>query len=107
QVQKALGLTTVMVTHDQEEALTMADRLVVMSHGQVQQVGSQRELYEKPANTFVASFVGRTNFLRGCVEAPGIFRSESGLAIRCDQDAATNGRTLALRPERLPLATPL
>ena len=107
ELQKELGLTTVMVTHDQEEALTMADRLVVMSHGQVQQVGSQRELYEKPANTFVASFVGRTNFLRGCVEAPGIFRSESGLAIRCDQGAATNGRTLALRPERLSLATAL
>jgi putative spermidine/putrescine transport system ATP-binding protein len=105
ELQKELGLTTVMVTHDQEEALTMADRLVVMSHGQVQQVGSQRELYEKPANTFVASFVGRTNFLRGRVEAPGIFRSESGLAIRCDQGAAADGRTLALRPERLSLVT--
>ena len=104
ELQKELGLTTVMVTHDQEEALTMADRLVVMSHGQVQQVGSQRELYEKPANTFVAGFVGRTNFLRGRVEALGIFRSESGLAIRCDQGAPTNGRTLALRPERLSLA---
>jgi len=104
ELQKELGLTTVMVTHDQEEALTMADRLVVMSHGQVQQVGSQRELYEKPANTFVAGFVGRTNFLRGRVEALGIFRSESGLAIRCDQGAPTNGRMLALRPERLSLA---
>jgi putative spermidine/putrescine transport system ATP-binding protein len=104
ELQKELGLTTVMVTHDQEEALTMADRLVVMSHGRVQQVGTQRELYEKPANTFVASFVGRTNFLRGRVDAPGIFRSESGLAIRCEQGAPANGRTLALRPERLSLA---
>src|SRR6187401_221448 len=82
ELQKKLGLTTVMVTHDQEEALTMADRLVVMSNGQVQQVGTQRELYEHPANTFVAGFVGRTNFLRGRVDAPGVFLTESGLAIR-------------------------
>ena len=105
ELQKELGLTTVMVTHDQEEALTMADRLVVMSNGQVQQVGSQRDLYEKPANTFVAGFVGRTNFLHGRVEVPGVFRSESGLGIRCDQGAAASGRTLAIRPERLSLAS--
>jgi putative spermidine/putrescine transport system ATP-binding protein len=104
ELQKKLGLTTVMVTHDQEEALTMADRLVVMSNGQVQQVGSQRDLYENPANTFVAGFVGRTNFLRGRVEAPGLFRSESGLPFRCHDDAVANGRTLALRPERLSLS---
>jgi putative spermidine/putrescine transport system ATP-binding protein len=83
----------------------MADRLVVMSNGQVQQVGSQRDLYERPANAFVAGFVGRTNFLHGRVEAPGVFRSESGLAIRCDEAAAGNGHTMALRPERLSLAT--
>ncbi len=58
-----LGLTTVMVTHDQEEALTMADRLVVMNEGQVRQVGSQRDLYERPADRFVAGFVGRSTFL--------------------------------------------
>ena len=104
ELQKKLGLTTVMVTHDQEEALTMADRLVVMSNGEVQQVGSQRELYESPANAFVAGFVGRTNFLHGRVEAPGVFRSESGLRIRCHDAAASSGRTLALRPERLSLA---
>src|SRR5438067_13784407 len=80
QLEKKLGLTTVMVTHDQEEALTMADRLVVMSEGRVQQIGSQRDLYERPAEKFVAGFVGRTNFLHGRVETPGVFRSESGLA---------------------------
>jgi putative spermidine/putrescine transport system ATP-binding protein len=105
ELQKELGLTTVMVTHDQEEALTMADRLVVMSNGQVQQVGSQRDLYENPANTFVAGFVGRTNFLRGRIETAGVFRSESGLGIRCDHGAAARGRMLAIRPERLSLAT--
>jgi putative spermidine/putrescine transport system ATP-binding protein len=105
ELQRKLGLTTVMVTHDQEEALTMADRLVVMSNGKVQQVGSQRELYEHPANAFVAGFVGRTNFVRGKVEAPGLFRSESGLAIRCSDGTPAKGGTLALRPERLSLAT--
>jgi putative spermidine/putrescine transport system ATP-binding protein len=105
ELQKELGLTTVMVTHDQEEALTMADRLVVMSNGQVQQVGSQRDLYESPANAFVAGFVGRTNFLYGRVETAGVFRSQSGLGIRCDEGAAANGRTLAIRPESLSLAS--
>ena len=104
ELQKKLGLTTVMVTHDQEEALTMADRLVVMAEGRVQQIGSQRDLYENPANTFVAGFVGRTNFMRGHVESPGLFRTESGLAIRCHDDAVADGRTLSLRPERLSLA---
>jgi putative spermidine/putrescine transport system ATP-binding protein len=104
ELQKKLGLTTVMVTHDQEEALTMADRLVVMSNGRVQQVGTQRELYEHPANTFVAGFVGRTNFLRGRIDAPGVFVSDSGLPIRCRDDAPAAGRVLALRPERLTLS---
>jgi len=104
ELQRKLGLTTVMVTHDQEEALTMADRLVVMSDGQVQQVGSQRDLYENPANAFVAGFVGRTNLLRGRVESAGMFRSDSGMLIRCRDEAPSEGRTLALRPERLSLA---
>jgi len=104
ELQRKLGLTTVMVTHDQEEALTMADRLVVMSDGQVQQVGSQRDLYENPANTFVAGFVGRTNFIHGRIDTPGRFRSDSGLSIRCHEGATPVGRTLALRPERLALA---
>src|SRR5262249_42438083 len=63
ELQRQLGLTTVMVTHDQEEALTMADRLVVMNEGQVRQIGSQRDLYERPADRFVAGFVGRGTFL--------------------------------------------
>jgi len=104
ELQRKLGLTTVMVTHDQEEALTMADRLVVMSNGKVQQVGSQRDLYENPANTFVAGFVGRTNFVRGHVEAPGLFRSETGLGIRCHHGADAKCRMLSLRPERLSLS---
>ena len=79
ELQRQLGLTTVMVTHDQEEALTMADRLVVMNEGAVRQVGSQRDLYERPADRFVAGFVGRSTFLAGTVEAPGRFRTDGGL----------------------------
>jgi putative spermidine/putrescine transport system ATP-binding protein len=104
-LQRKLGLTTVMVTHDQEEALTMADRLVVISHGKVQQIGTQRELYERPANAFVAGFLGRTNFLHGRVEGHGLFRSDSGLGIRCSDATPRDGRTLALRPERLSIAS--
>ena len=100
ELQRKLGLTTVMVTHDQEEALTMADRLVVMSDGAVRQVGTQQDLYERPIDRFVAAFVGRSSFIEGVVEAPGRFRSTGGLALTCGA-APTGPATLALRPERI------
>src|ERR1051325_1819789 len=100
ELQRQLGLTTGMVTHDQAEALTMADRLVVMNEGSVMQVGSQRDLYERPADRFVAGFVGRTTFLAGAIEAPGRFRTEGGLAIACS-GGRPGPATLSLRPERL------
>ena len=103
ELQRQLGLTTVMVTHDQEEALTMADRLVVMSEGSVRQVGSQRDLYERPADRFVAGFVGRSTFLDGQVRDTGLFHTEGGLSFRCD-GAANGNATLALRPERISIA---
>src|SRR5262245_10881631 len=110
QLQQALGLTTVMVTHDQDEALAMADRLVVMSGGVIQQIGTQRELYEHPRNRFVAGFVGRTNFLHGRLVESGVFRSDGGLRLRCNGQPASPPapsaevrRALALRPERLTL----
>ena len=62
-LQKRLGVTTIMVTHDQEEALAMADRIVVMNHGIIEQVGSPQEIYAKPATAFVADFVGHMTFL--------------------------------------------
>ena len=100
ELQRQLGLTTVMVTHDQEEALTMADRLVVMNEGLVRQVGSQRDLYERPADRFVAGFVGRSTFLDGTVEAPGRFRTDGGLSLSC-RDGRAGRAALALRPERV------
>jgi putative spermidine/putrescine transport system ATP-binding protein len=100
ELQRQLGLTTVMVTHDQEEALTMADRLVVMNEGLVRQVGSQRDLYERPADRFVAGFVGRSTFLDGAVEQPGRFRTDGGLSLAC-RDGRAGRAALALRPERV------
>jgi putative spermidine/putrescine transport system ATP-binding protein len=100
ELQRQLGLTTVMVTHDQEEALTMADRLVVMNEGSVRQVGSQRDLYERPADRFVAGFVGRSTFLDGAVEQPGRFRTDGGLSLAC-RDGRAGRAALALRPERV------
>jgi putative spermidine/putrescine transport system ATP-binding protein len=99
ELQRQLGLTTVMVTHDQEEALTMADRLVVMNEGSVQQVGTQRDLYERPATRFVAGFVGRTTFLAGTVEN-GRFRTDGGLSLAI-AGGAPGKASLSLRPERL------
>lgn len=69
QLQARLGITFVYVTHDQEEALTMSDRIAVMDKGKVLQVGDPVTLYEQPANRFVADFIGESNFLRGTVEA--------------------------------------
>ncbi|GGA79851.1 spermidine/putrescine import ATP-binding protein PotA [Neiella marina] len=69
QIQRKLGITFVYVTHDQEEALSMSDRVLVMNHGQPQQIGSPREIYEAPRNMFVADFIGEINVFDGVVEA--------------------------------------
>jgi putative spermidine/putrescine transport system ATP-binding protein len=109
ELQQRLGLTTVMVTHDQEEALTMADRLVVMAEGRVRQIGSQRDLYERPADRFVADFVGRSNFLNGELTGSQQFTSQCGAVIhlgsRNGNPAAGQSATFAIRPEQLTLGT--
>jgi putative spermidine/putrescine transport system ATP-binding protein len=103
ELQRQLGLTTIMVTHDQEEALTVADRLVVMADGEIRQIGSQRDLYERPTDRFVAGFVGRSTFLQGKVSAPGDFETAGGLHLKCRRDAPLGPAAMALRPERLSL----
>ena len=68
-IQQTLGITTVYVTHDQSEAMTLSDRIVVMNRGKIEQVAPPRQIYERPATAFVADFIGRSNFLRGTVVA--------------------------------------
>ncbi|MES2073019.1 MAG: putative 2-aminoethylphosphonate ABC transporter ATP-binding protein [Pseudomonadota bacterium] len=85
QLQQRLGVTTIMVTHDQEEALTMADRIVVMNHGVIEQIGTPQEVYLQPGSPFVASFVGKVNVLRGTALGAGRFRFGT-LEFECHSD---------------------
>ncbi len=99
-LQRRLGVTTVMVTHDQEEALTMADRIVVMNHGVIEQVGTPMEIYREPATAFVADFIGTMNFLPGQVIAPDRVRlGQVDLACQSDGLAQGSEVTIAVRPE--------
>jgi spermidine/putrescine ABC transporter ATP-binding subunit len=100
---RQLGITTVSVTHDQVEALVMSDVIAVLDGGRLQQVGPPAEVYRKPANQFVADFIGESNLLSGSVETtPGeaVFASSKGLRVRIGSHAGT-GRTahLVVRPE--------
>ena len=100
-LQRRLGVTTIMVTHDQEEALTMADRIVVMNHGVIEQVGAPQDIYRAPATAFVADFVGAMNFLDGTLEVPDRVRVGS-VSIAClgQEGLATGtGVRLCIRPE--------
>ena len=96
-----LGVTTIMVTHDQEEALTMADRIVVMNQGVIEQVGTPTEVYRRPASAFVADFVGTTNFLPAVVVGPGQVRF-GDIDLSCELDVRPgpgHDVTVAIRPE--------
>ena len=101
-LQKALSITAIMVTHDQDEAMAVGDRLAVMGSGRIQQVGTPAELYRSPANRFVASFVGRANFLDAS-PAPGGFVLASGLALASEHASASAG-TVMIRPEAVEVA---
>ena len=100
ELQRKLGLTAILVTHDQEEALTVGDRLVVMNGGHVCQIGDKRALYERPADRFVASFIGRSSFVDGHVKDQGVFETLDGLKLKITTPAAQGPASLALRPER-------
>ena len=109
-IQRELQLTVIYVTHDQEEALTMSDRIVVMRHGRVVQLGPPEDLYERPTDRFVADFIGQSNFLEVTVQSvkDGIATAvtDDGLDVSLVGEAGAEGTrvTLALRPERVRLA---
>jgi iron(III) transport system ATP-binding protein len=102
-LQKRLGVTTIMVTHDQEEALTMADRIVVMNHGLIEQIGTPAEIYRAPTTAFVADFVGSMSFLKAKVGHPGTVRTGTlDLNYNSTQFIpAGTSVTLGLRPEEI------
>ncbi|MFN3578553.1 MAG: ABC transporter ATP-binding protein, partial [Tabrizicola sp.] len=101
-LQLETGITFIFVTHDQEEALTMSDRIAVMSAGRIQQVGTAKEIYIHPKNRFVASFIGETNFLRGTAEA-GALRLATGERIVVPGLPAGGEATVSVRPEQVRL----
>jgi iron(III) transport system ATP-binding protein len=100
-LQRRLGVTTVMVTHDQEEALTMADRIVVMNHGAIEQVGAPQDVYRKPATAFVADFVGAMNFIDGTFATPDRFKVGNFSLVCPPQDGLPphSKVRLCIRPE--------
>jgi spermidine/putrescine transport system ATP-binding protein len=102
-IQREVGITFVYVTHDQEEALTMSDRIAVMNRGRVEQVGVPEDVYERPATTFVAGFIGVSNLMPATVAGPGRVRLESGPEVRGDTGDldAGEGCYVVVRPEKL------
>ncbi|TMB49029.1 MAG: ABC transporter ATP-binding protein, partial [Chloroflexi bacterium] len=93
-IQQQVGITFIYVTHDQEEALTMSDRLAVFSEGRIEQVGSPADVYERPATPFVAGFVGTSNLLRGDA-ARAVIGSEGTFTVRPEKIRMTDPDTAA------------
>jgi spermidine/putrescine transport system ATP-binding protein len=104
-LQHELGITFVHVTHDQEEAMTMADEIAVMNRGRIEQLGAPEALYERPSTPFVARFLGASNLLAGAVEEPGSVRLYSGTIVRVAEQLPPRGVRVAvgIRPEKLRL----
>jgi spermidine/putrescine transport system ATP-binding protein len=100
-IQSDVGITFVHVTHDQEEAMTMADAIAVMNRGRIEQLGPPQELYERPANAFVAGFLGISNLLAGTVEGPDTVRLESGERISARVGSRTGPVSAGVRPEKI------
>jgi putative spermidine/putrescine transport system ATP-binding protein len=103
-LQQRLGITTIVVTHDQREAMTMADEIVVMSAGRIEQKGSPRDIYHRPANAFVADFIGKANFFDGVAEAGGVRVGEVLLSLEPPPRFLAGAPVrVACRPEKIDL----
>ncbi|HEU5280358.1 MAG TPA: ABC transporter ATP-binding protein [Gaiellaceae bacterium] len=102
-IQHEVGITFVHVTHDQEEAMTMADTIAVMNHGRIEQLGAPAELYEQPRTAFVAGFLGKSNLLEGTVVADGVVRLADGSELRARTNGSQGLVAIGVRPEKLAL----
>jgi ABC-type Fe3+/spermidine/putrescine transport system ATPase subunit len=100
QLQKELGVTLIFVTHDQEEAMAMADRIAVMNAGRIEQAGAPAEIYGRPRTRFVADFIGEINLFTG-EWRDGAFRLASGVRLPADAHGRIGRATIAVRPERM------
>ncbi len=102
-ITKSIGVTTLYVTHDQAEALSLGDRVCVMNAGEILQIAPPHDVYEKPASLFVAQFVGEMNFVKGTVEAKDRVASPLGAIAAAVPDGIHAGAavTLAIRPEHV------
>ena len=100
-IQHEVGITFVHVTHDQEEAMTMADTIAVMNQGRVEQLGRPAELYERPATAFVAGFLGASNLLPGTIEGTGAIRLVDGTVVRAQVNGRAGPVAAGVRPEKI------
>jgi spermidine/putrescine ABC transporter ATP-binding subunit len=111
-LQRRLGKTAIYVTHDQTEALALSDRIAVLSHGRIEQIGTPGDIYERPATTFVAEFIGSSNLIAGHVVARGegraIVETQTGLRLRCAANGDDSGGEVLvlIRPERVRVEVP-
>src|SRR5262249_29893167 len=103
QIHREVGTTFVYVTHDQEEAMTMADRIAVLDQGRIEQLGTPQEIYRKPASRFVADFIGHANFLDVTVDGD-VATLADGTKVPCAGGRPAGPATLMLRPEVLRIA---
>ena len=100
-IQRALNITAIHVTHDQEEAMSIADRIVVMNQGVIEQIGSPREIYEEPATQFVADFIGEVNFLKGRVAGGELLLLGKRYPLPADRWLEGAELICSIRPERV------
>ncbi len=102
-IQNEVGITFVHVTHDQEEAMTMADAIAVMNGGRIEQLGTPAELYESPRTAFVAGFLGKSNLLEGTITGDGVIRLVDGSELRASTNGSHGPVSIGVRPEKISL----
>jgi spermidine/putrescine transport system ATP-binding protein len=104
-IQNEIGITFVHVTHDQEEAMTMADTIAVMNGGRIDQLGTPTELYERPSTAFVAGFLGKSNLLDGTVTGDGVVTLSDGSELRARTNGTRGAVSVGVRPEKIGLSS--